>query len=295
MITQSITNDRPDTVTVTFECSNKCNYSCWYCPPDLHNGSSPWPDLEQSLRFFCQLAEDNQSVYLDLAGGEPTMWPGLIDFLSALPSNVRHELSTNASRTLRWWKTAKPHLHKVSISLHSELCDAAHVISVIDLLRDSVEVHVTALLDLRFKQDIAEFGAEMKARGVSFQAKPIIPGWDVLIDYSAGDREFMDSLMVKGASNANDIKPSKVIWDGVVLHPSRDIIMQGKNMFRGWRCSVGSTRFHIAHDGVIYAGSCRNKQIGTLSTGWQIERSAITCMRDRCWCGDDIKTAKHLP
>jgi len=293
---QHITNDRPGTAVVTLECSNICNYSCWYCPPELHTGTSPWPDIGRSLAFVSDLAQRHEHVYLDLVGGEPTLWPKLLDFLGQLPPNVQHEISTNGSRTLRWWGRAKPMLKKVTMTAHMASCDNQHLISVIDLIRDTVEVHLTALYDLDHRDKIAQLGAAARERDLSFQVRPIMPMWDSMVEYGPEERAFMGDLLIKGnLTKHSSSKPTKAIWNGVPLHPSRDILMGGRTDFRGWQCLAGSMRFHVIHDGTIYAGSCRNKELGNLRTGWRFEDGPIACARSRCTCQDDIKTEKWLP
>ena len=89
-------NSHPDTCSVTWELTDRCNFSCWYCPEYLHAGTSSWPDLEKSLHYFRFLAERNSGgVFVDMIGGEPTLWPGLLDFIRALPDSVNCEITTN--------------------------------------------------------------------------------------------------------------------------------------------------------------------------------------------------------
>ena len=77
---QHIVSNEPMIAMITLEISNKCNYACSYCPPDIHNGTHDWLDLDACMRFFKELSLTHERVYINLTGGEPTMWPRLQEF-----------------------------------------------------------------------------------------------------------------------------------------------------------------------------------------------------------------------
>jgi molybdenum cofactor biosynthesis enzyme MoaA len=65
-----------------------------------------------------------------MTGGEPTMWPQLIEFTDRLPESYILDISTNGSRTLRFWRdfSEKSKFQKVNISAHLADCDIEHLI-----------------------------------------------------------------------------------------------------------------------------------------------------------------------
>ena len=84
-----------------------CNYSCWYCPDYLHDGKLGFPNLEKCLEFFNDLQEQhpNKILKIELNGGEPSIWPELGKFAEWCKANDNQIiLTTNGSRTMRWWK-----------------------------------------------------------------------------------------------------------------------------------------------------------------------------------------------
>ena len=281
---------------VSFEVSNKCNYACWYCPPDLHAGTNDWLDLDASLRFFRELASTHDRVYVDLIGGEPTLWPRLFDFLAQLPDNVDVEITTNGSRSIRWWTDAKPHLQKVAISVHAALCDIDHLIAVVDLLRDTVTLHNNVLYDPKHRADVERYAQAMRERGIAAEVKPIIPSWETMLPYTNDEMTWMEQISSWPNQNLPPIrKPNKIsVNGGKFTDMNLAVLAPQKNNFFGWSCWAGRNRFHVHHSGNILAASCGIASIGNITTGWEIRTAPITCNKPACWCIDDIAIEKFL-
>src|SRR5437879_11920228 len=49
-------------VVVEWEMSSVCNYSCSYCPPQLHDGRVRWPDFDVALQFCRRVFEHYRSL-----------------------------------------------------------------------------------------------------------------------------------------------------------------------------------------------------------------------------------------
>ena len=54
---------------------NTCNFSCSYCPKNLHDGSYKWPELEKIKAFIKRVVDQTfpRKVYFELTGGEVTL------------------------------------------------------------------------------------------------------------------------------------------------------------------------------------------------------------------------------
>lgn len=292
-----ITNSQPSTCFVTWAMSNKCNYSCWYCPDELHNGSHGWPDLEYSIEFFKWLSKKHEYVFIDLQGGEPTLWPNLLKFLQALPENVEVELTTNASRTLRWWNTAIPYLKRVTISYHASFATSDHIIEVCKLLINKVNLSVLFLYDPACADVIESTNLALSELDVNTNIKAIFPNFNgKMIEYTDTQLAFIKSNNHKSKSNNFvDHKPSQVFIDGEKVHLRNNIILENKNRFYGWKCLAGAKRLHITFDGDIYAGSCRAKLLGKFGDSFDniiTLTDAIDCEKTLCSCLDDIRVEK---
>lgn len=286
-------NDNPGTCTVTWEISNKCNYSCWYCPEYLHSGTDGWPDLEKSLDFFEILSSRNKNVDISLIGGEPTLWPKLTEFLKRLPENVRAEVVTNGSRTIAWWERTKPYLDKVVFTFHPNTAREEHVFSVAKMLDLSgVETHVLLMLDPPHEDRLHDLAAKLKDNGIEYQFKAIFPNFGPnMMDYTQEQKDTIvkDRFSVK--RNKPTTKPSKVIIDGGPTIVASTLLVEKANRFQGFSCLVGSKRFHITYEKKIFAGSCFSKYLGTLYDPVILDEPII-CPKEICNCLDDIRVTK---
>ena len=104
-----ITNYNLGVCFVTIFIHNVCNYECSYCA-DYHNdGSSGWPNsFEPYKKFIDEVKARNPYVYLEILGGEPTLWPKFQEFIDYMRQDgIFIEYSSNASRTLRYWNQFK--------------------------------------------------------------------------------------------------------------------------------------------------------------------------------------------
>ena len=54
---QTVHSNIKDVCVVTWNFTNMCNFACDYCPDELHNGSSGFPDYNNALNFLKRLAE----------------------------------------------------------------------------------------------------------------------------------------------------------------------------------------------------------------------------------------------
>lgn len=136
--------------------SNQCNYKCWYCFPGFNEGTHLWPhlddlipNLDHMLNYFIK-NQGKKKFNLHIIGGEPTLWKDLGTFIKHFRDNfdVVISCSTNASRTIRWWKQYGHYFDQIMISAHHERVDVDHVIQVADILYEKkVWVNTNVLMD----------------------------------------------------------------------------------------------------------------------------------------------------
>lgn len=294
---REIKNSHPEYTTITWELTNKCNYSCWYCPSSLHAGTSPWPDAEKAIAFIQTIAERRAGVHIDFIGGEPTLWPGLLDMLGRLPDNVSTEVTTNGSRTIRWWEKAKPKLTIVTLSCHFDSCDTDHLLKVAELLKDNVQVYALLLLDPKHIDRITQFSKDLAAINVTHNAKLILPDFgEQIMPYSDDEMAVYNTIQYKFPQNPGvrrPFKPRQIFVDGVQDSPWR-LLADQQNDFRGWTCHAGKQRLHIDFDGEIWAGSCRSQSIGNIggNINWEAWAEPVICPKKSCNCMDDLRAEK---
>ncbi|SVA43260.1 uncharacterized protein METZ01_LOCUS96114, partial [marine metagenome] len=82
-----------------------------------------------------------------VGGGEPTLWPHFNTFCREIKKehNVRLKVTTNASRTLRWWDQNVEYLDRATLSAHHEFIDIDHFMKVGDFLYEC-DLNIGALM-----------------------------------------------------------------------------------------------------------------------------------------------------
>jgi len=143
-----ITNENLDCCIVTFFLHNVCNYQCSYCSEYHNGGDQRWPeDWKPYLNFINEIKKRNKYVYIEVLGGEPTVWPQFQDFVEYLSDDdVFIEFATNASRTLRYWKEFRLHHGYVFLSWHHEQADDDHFYQVAEILQDKASVSIPLMM-----------------------------------------------------------------------------------------------------------------------------------------------------
>ena len=138
-----------DWFVVNWCLGNTCNYSCSYCPPNLHNGTNPWPTPDTIKNFILKIKEThpNKKLYFEFTGGEVTLYKHFIDICQyCTEQGVKVGLISNGSRTLRYWKENKQYFDHVCLSFHPEFGDADHFIEVVKILNNDVRTHVNIMM-----------------------------------------------------------------------------------------------------------------------------------------------------
>jgi organic radical activating enzyme len=272
---------------------NQCNYACWYCNPIYYDGRNGWPDKDKVLAFVNDIASRNKKVHISLTGGEPTLWPKLSEFLSELPENVENQITSNGSRTIRYWSSLAPFLDGVTISVHMDRANIEHMVALGQCLKDhGVEPFFWLVFDPKHRFKIELLFEKLKQIKCSVRAKMITKVGQV---YTDEEKHRIGSMKWINGNALENTKPAVAIVDGRVVDIHKDMIIPERNSFLGWSCYASSKRFYIASDGTISAGSCEVKKLGHLNTGWNIDEETVTCTHQYCWCIDDIKVEKFKP
>jgi MoaA/NifB/PqqE/SkfB family radical SAM enzyme len=295
MIINSIENDAPTTCSVAWEISNKCNYSCWYCPENLHSGTSGWPDFEKTLDFFNILSQKNEYVHISIIGGEPTLWPKLSDFLQNIQENVFVDIVTNGSRTLAWWEKNKFILnrHRVIISFHVNTANENHVFLVANLLKSAgIICYIFLMLDPKHEKRLNKFAEILKNNKINYSFKAIFPNYKgIIMDYTEDQKNAIANNRFVSSETKEFIRPNEIIVNDKIITTPSKLVIDNFNNFFGFSCMIGSKRFYINYSQEIFAGSCKVLKLGTLSN-YKLLNKSVICPRKACTCLDDIRTHK---
>jgi len=303
-----ISNDYPETLHAEWVISNVCNFKCSYCTPDLYDGSSGFPNIDDAIDFwnFVHTNINPNNKMLTLSGGEPTLWPKLSEFFNSLDRSWYTAIVTNASRTVRWWNkflTDCNNLHRVTISVHLEFTNVNHIVEVCKLLHNKCQTTVLILFDntkIEYAKQVAE---EIKSfnLNISIKIKPITEKWGtgMSVEYNKNELDFIKNFNYERINK--DLQKIPVAGNLYIdeelksVNYANEMIAKKINSFIGWKCEAGSKRLIVWHDGNVYGAQCstarqillgniKNKKIKTLTN--------VICQTNFCNCLPDIRIPK---
>jgi organic radical activating enzyme len=100
---------------ILWDLGRRCNYNCTYCWPSVHSNTEKFPPYEQVVASIDMLIE----IRWNFGGGEPTMHPQFLDIIKYLKSRNQWVLvTTNGSRSTKFWAEASKYINSVNMSAH---------------------------------------------------------------------------------------------------------------------------------------------------------------------------------
>lgn len=311
---QRIRSNKPDSVFITWNLTSTCNFACSYCLPNLHDGKYGFPDYTDALHFIKQVAETANDITLELVGGEPTLWPKLIEFLQEIKkySNITVMIITNGSRSNSWWKKyANADLHMNTLflfSYHHEQCDPGLFYSNLEIISEKHNVVAMLLMAPSKFEEIKQLGQRIQSTlPVDVAYKPIrkqLHSTEFVSGYTDEMISFIKSLPSSNLydrskyqkESVNIVWPTKLYFNGV-LQNWQTVLLNKQHSFKGWKCSAGSKRFSIHFNGDVTVcqqlthdeyilGNINRRDVKLLD-------DYIVCPVDFCPCKDDALAEKY--
>jgi organic radical activating enzyme len=311
-----IENSNSATLDVEFVLGNVCNYKCHYCFPGCHEGTHRWPDHQQIIEniktlFAFYKNQGKQNIDLKIIGGEPTLWPHLETFINEIKKDIDVfvRISTNASRTLVYWKDKSDLFDEITISVHNEFVDLDHVIAVADYIhqRQRSNLYVFVLMDpLHWDRSVECMNYLATGnRGWGLSAQPVL--FDSETRYNQEQFQYMKYTTRRYGSNPIPDKTQsiKMILENGAAEPYdyKKIVLNKANQFLGFDCNLGVDRIYINIDGEI-KGACGetlfNKTLNIKDQDFTNklhkvnQLSPVTCSQQICGCAAEIKLTKAL-
>jgi MoaA/NifB/PqqE/SkfB family radical SAM enzyme len=323
-----ISTQDPKLLDIRFWPTDICNFSCDYCFPGSVLNKLRYPkNVDTVIKNFRILFDSyvanhgKEKFKLNIVGGgEPTLWPKFKKFCRGikLHHDVHIQCTTNASRTVRWFKDNSEDVDEFVLSYHVKDCDFENFVAVADYLY-STEKNITALILMdktRWEQclDVIERMKHESNYPWVIQAKEVVdaPGYDIN-SYTQNQLDFLHQPLKRLPESDYIIKnleqfrihESIAIYDEDTVIPvsSNKYIVDKENYFKGWKCHVPIENLVISHDGSI-KGSCqeeifKNANINIFSEDFEHEfrkeqllLKPIICPRNSCSCQPDNHITK---
>lgn len=332
-----VSTQSPEFLEIRWNPNNVCNFKCRYCFPESNIGTYKSPqDLDLIIKNFDHFLNEYKTklnktnVHLKIAGGEPTLWRDLGEFITEIKK--RHDIYitiiSNGSRTLRWWKKYGPLIDNVTLSYHQEQADLKHHIEVADIMFAlGKKTTVVVLMDpLRWDECVRDI-EYMKAHSTHkwfIQTAEVIEPEHVYSNekvetrrYDEKQKKFMKWELKRLPGVLWFLKNIKLVKTGKIrLYESVATLDNGKtvkarpqtyinnnwNSFHGWSCDIGSEAVFINWTGEII-GSCRQKLYGLdfsyniLDTDFVnkfvLNFKPVICSYKNCFCGPETHVSKR--
>lgn len=306
-----------------------CNYNCSYCFPGSKDAVYRYPkNINTIVKNFRKLFDVYKEKYgkdqfkINLVGGgEPTMWPYFGQFCKEIKEqhNVRLQVTTNGSRTLRWWEENYQHLDKAVLSCHHEFVKLDHYIAVGDFLHGKeIVTNGLILMDASHWDKCVGIVDTIKATSKYpwiLETKTVVdsPGRDIN-SYSEEQLSYLRSSLKRVPDSdwliprLNILNPFKSVAvfsdESVQSFKPDDYISNKLNSFYNWNCNVSLENLVITFDGTV-AGSCheeifKDTKLNIFSETFDQEfnkaalnLSSIKCPRVLCSCTPDTHITKY--
>ena len=295
-----ITNENLDCCIATLFIHNVCKYRCSYCSDFHRDGSYRWPeDWTPYLNFINDLKQRNRYLYIEVLGGEPTVWPAFQDFVDTISDdNVFVEFSTNASRTLRYWEQFRTHRAFVFLSWHYEQTDDDHFYRVAEIMQHKASVSIPLMVvPDNYDRAVALYE---RLRGLNVEITPkftrtSIHGHDYF-EYTDTQRAWIQNNYYNKMRDfgLDWTVPRNLHFDGE-QRKFMTVLDQGLHRFEGYTCTAGIKRFSVDPNGDIKRCTKRvGGVIGNLFTGYTLPEAPIVCNYAACPCKLDAIVEKWI-
>ncbi len=275
----------------TWQVSDVCNYKCSYCNPGNYGAKNKNIDVERYKSVLTQIINQFKNKGYShfkffFSGGEPTIWPPLIEIcrhIKSLVPNATLAVNTNLSRPLSWWQQHYTLFDDVVASFHIESCDQNNYLKNIDFLQYRLNYLACRILmhDEKFTQ-VIEFSERIKKNinncvieyaGLFNELQPQSEMYYYKEDWK---RDFIknNSYFKKRdvdfsfLGTKNKAFCYEVYSDGEKksLNATR-LIGENATNFIGWKCWINDSIF-IGPAGNIQLASCEvSKTIGNMNAG----------------------------
>jgi len=107
---------------ILWDITRRCNYNCDYCWPSVHNNTEEHHDYTKIIETIDKAIDtwsNGSSIRWNFGGGEPTMNPKFLDILKHLKERNQWVLiTTNGSRSRKYWKEASTYINSINMSAH---------------------------------------------------------------------------------------------------------------------------------------------------------------------------------
>jgi len=191
-----------ENISLTWMLGSRCNYDCMYCPTDLHDSTSRYPDLTTLKNAWISFYNKTQHLSLpykiSFSGGEVTANKSFLPLVTWLANEYQIQqilVTTNGSASERYYLDLANQVTSISFSTHSEFFNEREFFSKVEsvnrvMIRPKKSVHVN-IMDEWWNQDRVElYKTWLEQRNISCSIN--------VIDYKKQTRSYP---IIQGVKN----------------------------------------------------------------------------------------------
>ena len=290
-----------------------CNFSCSYCPADLHDGKHRGLDIEVVKKFCLNIIETkkDKKVFFEFTGGEMTYYRSFVELFTFLKEiGAEAGLISNGSRTIEFWDNHKHLIDHICLSFHPEQGDPEHFFNVVKLLNEVTTVHVNIMMLPEKFDMLYELSQRISSQieGISLAMQPLFENMSGgMFKYTEEQKKILDHQTLTWATDLKFFQsPKKIkkVYRGemkkvyassqeVLINPPELVARQENNWF-GWSCHIGIENIVVDYHGNVLRGWCRVGGVfGNIEDqNFKLPEKPIICNVKNCYCGLDIMATK---
>lgn len=302
----SVENPRKNHTYIRYRLLTVCNFSCSYCPTNLHDGASKGLNYEKVIDFLEKVKNHyinklGRNVTLELTGGEPTSYPKLIEILQYCNNNnIQVILMSNGFIGKNYWERILNFKHiKVLFTYHVENFYLDRFIQNGKLLKNNlIKIHLPMSID--YWNECVEIYKKLcnNFSSTYVMIKPLLQEFKTSIyPYTQSQLEFIDNSYLE--KKFFPIKIETLSGDKKTIKPE-ELISGKENKFKGLYCNNGVESLTVHSSGLILRAECGRYDQNFLGNIIDITEENLPsrgqiCQHEFCGCLSDIYISKKLP
>lgn len=277
---------------------NHCSWACSYCNEIIRKGNIDLPYLLDCKRFIDDVvlfaAAQNKTASIDFTGGEVTEWSDFGELLAyAHEKRCETQFRTNANLGLVDWKKLLSFSTRVLVEYHPEHTSTAHLLM---MLSTAVESGVSVVVNINMLKDSWTASEDLYTKILSKWPTIRINKRMLFEDpvFNTTPKDYTEEQTVQLKRQHGDIRIT--VADNIEYTDYQTLVLEGKNAFKGYECSMGLEQIVVDAWGRVYKGHCRqNGFIGNIKDKnivWPTQTTV--CSLEHCKNSFDILATKSI-
>lgn len=270
----------PHRVFFTWDVHYRCNYKCSYCnaqkPEQEDFIEARYLRVDKWVEIWSEIYNKYGSCEIQLTGGEPFIYPGIIDLITQLSKIHTLEFSTNLSWDVEpFLKNIAPDRARVGVSFHPEFADFNLFLDkALKLKNSGFEVWVNYVAHPSILEGMPEYKCAVENSGMHFSILPftgVFKNRSYPEGYLDSERQIMDT-----EDKVNIVNKKTMLWK----------VGEQKNATKGKLCRMGQMYAKIHPNGQAYrCCGMGSSTLGNLVDGtFELLDEPLSCECGQCPC-----------